>query len=87
MSGFTGIIEKYKQPLSVKLDILEEFIEKLNNDEDLHSLARFSKFTSQLKEFHSEWEIYANQVIQLEETLFAHWISAIENELNNVEIF
>ena len=71
---YQDVLTAHQQKVMVKSIIVEEE-------------GHLEEMISQLKEFHSEWEIYANQVIQLEETLFAHWISAIENELNNVEIF
>lgn len=71
---YQDVLTMHQQKVMVKSIIVEEE-------------GHLEEMISQLKEFHNEWEIYANQVIQLEETLFAHWISAIENELNNVEIF
>ncbi len=71
---YQDILTAHQQKVMVKSIIVEEE-------------GHLEEMISQLKEFHREWKIYANQVIQLEEVLFMNWISAIENELNNVEIF
>lgn len=71
---YQDILTAHQQKVMVKSIIVEEE-------------GHLEEMISQLKEFHSEWNIYANQVKQLEEVLFMNWISAIENELNNVEIF
>lgn len=69
---YQDVLTAHQQKVMVKSIIVEEE-------------GHLEEMISQLKEFHNEWEIYANQVIQLEEALFKHWVSAIENELKNVE--
>lgn len=65
---YQKVLSATNQKVMVKSIILEEE-------------GHLEEMISQLKEFHPDWEIYANEVIKMEEILFNEWIASVQKEV------